>query len=372
MPADNRFSAYIVAAPGLEAMVGEELRRLSIRDATVHHGGVGCSLTPSQLGLVHLQSRLATRVLIRISRFPATSFRDLEGGLRAIDWSAWLPSVAAIEVKAACSGSKLFHEGAVEERVNSALAARHGEGPPQRIYVRLQHDVATVSIDATGDGLHRRGWRQSIDQAPLRESLAAALLMVSGWDRKSPLLDPFCGSGTIPIEAALMARRVAPGRNREFAFHTWPRAGEVNWDRLVTAADADVIERTLRIVGSDTAVRAIDAARGNAQRAGVADTIAFECRPAADTPALSAKGWIVTNPPYGERVGGAVPAWQQLAALVDRSPGWRGAVVAPLKLVSTQLRSANLAPATARIDTANGGIRVQLTPFDGTDSSATG
>lgn len=369
MPADNRYSAYIVAAPGLEPMVGDELRKLSIRDATVHHGGVGCSLTPGQLGLVHLHSRLATRVLVRISRFPAVSFRDLEAGLRAIDWSAWLPEVSAIEVKAACSGSKLFHEGAVEERVNTALATRNGEGPQQRIYVRLQHDVATVSIDATGEGLHKRGWRQAIDQAPLRESLAAALLMVSGWDRKSPLLDPFCGSGTIAIEAALMARKVAPGRHREFAFHTWPRVDEVKWDRLLVAADADVIDRTVRIVGSDSAVRAIDAARGNADRAGVADTIEFACRAAAEVPPLGAKGWLVTNPPYGERVGGAVTAWQQLAALINRSPGWRGAVVAPLKLVSTQLRSANLAPATARVDTANGGIRVQLTPFDGVTAS---
>jgi putative N6-adenine-specific DNA methylase len=369
VPVDNRYSAYIVAAPGLEPMVGDELRRLSIRDATVHHGGVGCSLTPGQLGLVHLHSRLATRILVRISRFPATSFRDLEAGLRAIDWSAWLPEVAALEVKAACSGSKLFHEGAVEERVNTALASRHGEGPQQRIYVRLQHDVATVSIDATGDGLHKRGWRQAIDQAPLRESLAAALLMVSGWDRKSPLLDPFCGSGTIAIEAALMARKVAPGRHREFAFHSWPRAAEVQWDRLTRAADADVIDRTIKIVAADSAVRAIDAARSNAERAGVADTVEFACRTAAETPPLATKGWLVTNPPYGERVGGAVGAWQQLAALVDRSPGWRGAVVAPLKLVSTRLRSANLAPLTARVDTANGGIKVQLTPFEGVAAS---
>jgi putative N6-adenine-specific DNA methylase len=365
VPADRRFSAYVVTAPGLEPLIVDELRKLTVRDAIAHRGGVGCSLTPAQLGLVHLHSRVATRVLLRIHRFPATSFRDLEAGLRGIDWAAWLPVTSSIEIKAACSGSKLFHEGAVEERAAAILQSRTGDGPTHRIYVRLQHDVCTVSLDATGDALHRRGWRQAVDQAPLRETLAAALLMVSGWDRKAPLIDPFCGSGTIAIEAALMARRIAPGRHRHFAFVDTPFADDVRLDRLTTAAEADVIARRVRVIGSDIAVRAIDAASANAERAGVADDIDFSCAAAADLQPPAGKSWIVTNPPYGERVGGAISSWQQLAGLFQRAPQARGAVIAPQRLVSAHLRSARPVPATERVETHNGGISVQLTRLNG-------
>ena len=198
---------------------------------------------------------------------------------------------------------------------------------------------------------------------PVRETLAAGLLMASGWTKRAPLVDPFCGSGTIAIEAACMARRIAPGRDRSFALLHWPRAEEVRWERLIAGADDERVERIPTIAGSDISAHAIAAATANAVRAGVADDVQFTVM-AADAVRLGARpGWIVTNPPYGERLRASAPAWQQLAALIERSPQWRGAVIAPRRLVDTALRAAQPVEHAHRFAVSNGGIGVELTPF---------
>jgi len=365
MSSNARLAAYVVAAPGLEPFVADELNLLGAHDVKAHHGGVDCTVTFPQLGLINLHLRTATRVLVRIARFRAVGFRDLEDGLAAIDWPAWITRGSTLSVTASSTASKLFHTGAIEERTTTALAKWNGEGPAQTVYVRVRRDIATVSIDASGEPLHKRGWRQAVDDAPMRETLAAALLISSGWDRRSPLVDPFCGSGTIAIEAASMARRIPPGRHREFAFQTWPRFADMRWDRLLVGADDEMIDRIVPISGSDISQHAIDAAHANAARAGVADRVEFRTCTAAEVTPTEPLGWVVTNPPYGARIKGGTQPWRQLADLLGRVPRWRGAVIAPSRIVDSHLGAAHLAAAADRVGVGNGGIKVQLVPFAG-------
>ena len=362
---ESRVTAFVVVAPGLESLLLEELIHLGVRDGRVRHGGVGCSLTLPQLGLAHLHLRIATRVLVRVGRFPAHNFKELESGLRTIDWAAWLSADASIDLRAASSGSQLYHEGAIVERAKAVLVGRTGEGAVQTVHLRVQHDAVTVSLDASGEPLHKRGWRQHIDGAPMRETLAAALVMISNWDRRKPLVDPFCGSGTVVIEAAMMARKMPPGRHRSFAFHTWPRAEEVRWDRLTASADADVLDRQLIIHASDTSAKAVDAVTANAARAGVGDAVTTTRCEAVAVVMPGSIGKIITNPPYGERVHGAATAGRQLASLLERSPGWGGAVIAPAAVIAGHLRRAHPAAPADRIAVLNGGIAVQLVAFEG-------
>lgn len=351
-----RVEAFVVATPGLEPLVQEELTKLGVRPANVTHGGVNCSLTWPQLWAVHLRSRVATRVLVRVARFKADGFDSLATGLQRVDWSAWLPD-GGVEVSASADGtSALFHTGAIAERVAEQLGRGVGE---QAVLVRVQRDVVTVSLDATGLALHKRGYRGAAGKAPMRETLAAALVLASGWDPRSPLVDPFCGSGTVLIEAALMARRMAPGRHRSFQFMAWPSFDDTGWARLCKGADADVIERCPPLLGSDRDAGAIEAARANAAAAGVGGDVTLDRRSVSDLMLPPRRGWVVTNPPYGARVGG--PDVRDLydrtgAVLRDRAVGWHVAVMASRETPVTRLHL----PLVPTLETTNGGISVAV------------
>ncbi len=352
----TRLEAFVVAAPGLEPMVQAELVKLGVRPANVTHGGVNCSLTWPQLWAVHLKSRMATRVLVRVARFKADGFDTLTAGLARIDWSAWLPA-GGVDVAASTDGkSKLFHTGAIAERVVAQIG--RGEGT-QQVLVRVQRDVVTVSIDATGPALHKRGYRGPAGKAPMRETLAAALLVASEWDVKKPLVDPFCGSGTIVIEAAMRARRIAPGRHRTFQFMQWPSFDAVAWERLVKGADSDVIERCPPLLAFDRDDGAVAATLANATTAGVAGQINAERRAASDLVLPSTAGWIVSNPPYGARVGG--PDVRDLYdrfgdVLRERARGWHVALLASRDTPVTRLKL----PLVPMLETTNGGIPVAV------------
>jgi putative N6-adenine-specific DNA methylase len=209
----------------------------------------------------------------------------------------------------------LYHEAAVAERVTGAIADRLGKSPPvqkcredpatdppQLIVVRLLGNLCTISMDSSGALLHRRGYRLATAKAPLRETLAAAMVMASGWDSSSPLLDPFCGSGTIPIEAALLAKRVPAGYSRRFAFMDWPGFDSKSWDELVAHAGKAITSDIPKIVGSDRDAGAIQAAHANAERADVADCIEFSRKAISSIDPPPGPGWVVTNPPYGVRL----------------------------------------------------------------------
>jgi putative N6-adenine-specific DNA methylase len=235
----------------------------------------------------------------------------------------------------------------------------------QLFVVRLLRDECTVSADASGALLHRRGYRQATAKAPLRETIAAALIAASGWDGVAPLVDPLCGSGTIPIEAALRAMGIPPGKNRPFAAERWPGVSHTVVERARTElAEAAARTRSVplpAIVGSDRDEGAVAAARANAERAGVATETTFAVHALSDAAfPTGQRGWIVSNPPYGVRVGDAGRVrdlWAQLGhVLRARAAGWRIALLSPEPALERQLRM----PLRVVAQTSNGGIPIRL------------
>jgi putative N6-adenine-specific DNA methylase len=354
----RRLEAFVVVAPGLETLAHDEVTRLGIRPARRTHGGIECEVTLAQLWALHLHSRLATRVLVRANRFRADGFDTLRNGIRRVDWAAWLAPGTAVRVDATCDrDSKLFHSDAVAARVAEAIGRPAGEGAT--VLVRVRRDVVTVSVDATGVSLHQRGYRQDVAKAPLRETLAAAVVVGSSWDRRAPFVDPFCGSGTLAIEAAMLALRVPPGLQRSFACWDWPSFDRERWDRQADAARADILERELVVVASDRDDGAVAATLANAARAGV--TVQAERRAISDLALPVKRGWIVTNPPYGQRTGDPATVRDLYdrtgAVLRDRASGWQLSVLAPPQPPLVGRLGIDLAET---LRTSNGGIPVVL------------
>jgi putative N6-adenine-specific DNA methylase len=328
---------FAVATPGLEAVTAREIAGLGGEDVRAIRGGVGFA-GPLELGFrANLWLRTAAEMRLRLLRFYAPSERLLAQRAAEIDWALYLGGggegdAAAIEVST--TRSALRDERRVATLVREGWPAGGRQGGGQRIYVRLVQDTCTISIDMSGDALHRRGYRQEQSRAPLRESVAAALILASEWDPATTFLDPMCGSGTLPIEAALIALDRAPGLERRFACEDWPGSSAGTWTVLRAEARARV--RTVLaapIFGFDRNAGALGVARRNAERAGVAAEIAFERRFLADLapPAVAAPGLVATNPPYGRRIRdeedpGAIYA-ELGRALRERFGGWRAAFV---------------------------------------------
>ncbi|MFL5422416.1 MAG: class I SAM-dependent RNA methyltransferase [Myxococcales bacterium] len=289
---------------------------------------------------------------------------------------------ASVRLRVTSRKSKLYHTEAIAQRLREAIERKVGllralsvlgddeteeeeRGPAQLFVVRAVRDTIVVSADSSGEHLHRRGYRQAVAKAPLRETLAAAMLLGSGWRGETPLVDPMCGSGTIPIEAAMIARRMAPGRARAFAFERWPEIDSASWARLREETRARELTRAgVAIRGSDRDAGAIDAARSNAERAEVSEDVEFAVAPlsatAPDSSWYGGPGAIVTNPPYGIRVGEAGPLRDLYAALGratrDAYRGWRLAVLSP----GPELEAQIALEFEERFRTTNGGIPVRL------------
>ena len=303
--AESRSSSHevlVVCPPGLEALVVGELTDLGVKHTRSEKGGVTCSLTTRQLYAANRSLRCATRILGRIARFTVRSFADLERRVNEIEWDDYLPAGVQARFRVTTRRSKLWHDKAVEERFMRAFKLVSPHASEQLFVVRGSHDRFTVSVDSSGAPLHERGWRQALAKAPLRESVAAGLLMASEWDPTTSFIDPFCGSGTLAIEAALRATGQPPGGQRQFAFKQWPDFQPGTW-ASVTTAQAEPTLSVPAIVATDRDAGAIDAAEANAERAGVAELIDFRVAPIADlqTPE-GGPGHLVTNPPWGGRV----------------------------------------------------------------------
>ena len=264
----------------------------------------------------NLWLRTASRLLVRLGCFHATAFPELRRKATGLAWEEYLAPEKSIAMRVACQRSRLYHETAVAERIAGAIAERVGKppsvrrysedpesDPPQLILVRFVDNLCTVSIDSSGALLHRRGYRLATAKAPLRETFASAMLLASEWDLRTPLLDPFCGSGTIPIEAALMAANIPPGLSRRFAFMDWPHFESKLWNQLISDAKKKIIPQLPAIMASDRDEGAIRAAKANAERAGVANFIEFSCKAISSISPPPGPGWVVTNPPYGVRLG---------------------------------------------------------------------
>jgi len=329
----------------------------------------------------NLWLRTASRVLVRVASFRAQAFHELERLARAVPWEHYVASGSAVRFRVTSKKSRLYHTGGIAQRFSEAIEHRLGgsvvvgdarsdendeddvEGPaPQLFVIRVSHDAFTVSADSSGALLHQRGYRKAIAKAPLRETLAAAILIASDWNGSTPLIDPFCGSGTIPIEAALLARQIAPGFSRSFAFETWPSFDRSRWDAVrAKAAEGVRAGAGVQIKGSDRDAGAIEAAAENAERAGVTGDLELSVRAvSAIDDCAGEEGLVVTNPPYGVRVGEAARLRDLYAKLGQvlrgKCPGWRVALLSADPRLEGELRL----PLEERLRTRNGGIPVRL------------
>ncbi len=373
---------FAIVAPGLESLALAEARALGLPvELAEGGGGIAWDGDLRSVLVANAALRIASRVVVRLAAFEARSFAELERHARQVPWSRIVAPNTAVRFRVTCKKSKLYHSDAVAQRLADAVTravpgvkAEGGSGAEdeashddaQLFVVRLLRDHCTVSADTSGALLHRRGYRQATAKAPLRETIAAALLAASGWDLTAPLVDPFCGSGTIPIEAALMARGLPPGGARTFAAERWPGVSRTLGDRIrAELAGAARTGAPTTIVGADRDAGAIEAALANADRAGVARDIAFATQSisAAVFPAGTA-GWVVTNPPYGVRVGDTDRVrdlWAQLGhVLRARARGWRVALMSPDPVLERQLGLGLKVVA----QTTNGGIPVRLVVGD--------
>jgi putative N6-adenine-specific DNA methylase len=378
----NLFPIYCVCTPGLEPFLRQELQQLGLLKAEAAQtgaqgGGVAFDGDPHALYRANLWLRTASRVIVRLGAFEAVGFSELRRRAARLEWERYLKPGAPVSLRVTCHKSRLYHSDAVAERVGVAIGDRLGQAPPalksydedegtppQLVIVRLAHDQCTISLDSSGELLHRRGYRLASAKAPLRETLAAGMLLACGWDKVAPLIDPFCGSGTIPIEAALLADGIAPGGHRRFAFMDWPGFDKALWQAMLSRAEK--AQKRLHasgvphILASDRDAGAIEMARANAQRAGVADRIEFACQAVSAIQPPKQPGWIVTNPPYGLRVSADTDLRNLYAQLGNvlrtKCPGWQvGILCSELALLGqTGLKL------DSRLSLVNGGVAVKL------------
>lgn len=355
----SRLDAAAICTPGLEAVCEAELRALGIKPKTGAHGVVEFWATTRQLYAANLWLRTASRVLIRIAKFRATDFAHLQARAAEVDWTPWIPDDYAPQFRVTAHKSALYHTDAVAQRLHQVVGPPSIGEPEQPFVVRLDHDIVTVSVDSGGIPLHRRGWRVDIGVAPLRPTMAAALLKLAGWDGTTPLADPFCGSGTIAIEAALIARNLPPGGSRRFAFQSWPGFEPGTWASVNGGAAALARTVDIAIEASDRDATAVQATAANAERAGVADLLRVEERVVSHLTGATGPGLVASNPPYGKRVGdGDLSAlYRRFGAVVrERRPEWGLAIVAADPRLARRADRA-LTPLTAL---GHGGIRVEF------------
>ncbi len=371
-PTDQRF--FAVAAPGLEAITAAELDRLGIAREAPEPGGVGFGGGFDAMARTNLWLRTSSRVLLRMGEFHARALGELERRAAGIEWGRYLSASQPVQLRVTSRKSRLYHQKAIAERISNAIARVTGapvsaasgaedeaHDTGQLVIVRMLRDECLISLDTSGELLHRRGYRQAVAKAPLRETLAAALLVASGWDPSFPLLDPFSGSGTIPIEAALLARRIAPGLARSFGFERWPGHDAAAVERHREAARESTLPGTsVAIMGSDRDSGAVEAARGNAGRAGVLADVSFEKAAVSAVAAPPGKGWVVSNPPYGVRVGEQRKLRDLYARLGQvlrgQFPGWTVALLLSRGHARAEL-GLDLDPVAT---TRNGGIEVDI------------
>jgi len=321
---------------GIEAITKKEIEKLGYKNLTVENGKVELSGGVEDIARLNTWLRTAERVLIKMAEFKATSFESLFNQTEAIDWADLIPVDGKMHIVGKSVKSELYSvpdcQSIVKKAIIKAMTRGHKtdtfleDGPVYKIEVALLKDVVTLSIDTSGAGLHKRGYRVNAGAAPLKETLAAALVMMSRWKYSQPMIDPFCGSGTILIEAAMFARNMAPGLKRSFVCEEWDGFDAKIFSRVREEAAAKMFtDKTYELYGYDIDGRVLNQARANAKAAGVAADIKFHQKDFKDFSSAFKTAALVTNPPYGERLSEETEVRrlnEMLGDLRDDFPHW--------------------------------------------------
>jgi putative N6-adenine-specific DNA methylase len=334
MTGQTRFDIFLITAPGLEGALCDELHERGFGDAGAEVGGVTIKGGWPDVWRANLEVRGASRILARIGSFRVVHLSQLDKLARRFDWSQVLRRDVPVRVEATCKRSKIYHAGAVKQRVETAI--RDELGAPisadagVRVRARVEDNVCTLSIDTSGELLHKRGHKEAVSKAPIRETLASLFLRQCGYDGMEPVLDPMCGSGTFVLEAAEIAAGLAPGRSRDFAFEQLAGFDKKAWQSLHNpppTADTD-----LRFYGSDRDAGTVRMSTANAIRADVSHLTSFEQQTVKDLQCPEGPtGLVMVNPPYGGRIGSKAQLhtlYRNLGlALRNRFSGWRVGMV---------------------------------------------
>ncbi len=359
------FELFVACAPGLEPLLAEELAELGLTPQP-SAGGVTVQASRAQLYRVLLGAGLALKVLLRVGSFHAAHFAKFEHALQQLDWGRVIGEGARIDVRASASKSKLYHTGAIRERVLRVLATKLGAvasddsaEPALAVHARLERDVCTISVDLGGEALHKRGYRKETGKAPLREDVARALLRLARHHAGEALVDPLCGAGTFPIEGLLLASRTPPNARRSFAVEQLP----LHEAQLLTQERARLLAQALAVHtphrGSDRDRGVVAAAERNAERAGLAAQTSFRACALSAVELPEGPSLIIANPPYGVRIGDAnklVDLYAALGALRKRSASARLALVT----ANPRLAAATGVDLESALMTDLGGLKVCL------------
>ncbi|MAT16870.1 MAG: RNA methyltransferase [Planctomyces sp.] len=334
----------ILSTFGLEAVVGRELKSLGYPEYTIQDGRISLTADLDAICRTNLWLRSADRVLVKIGEFPAHDFGELFDRTTALPWEDWLPENAEFPVRGKSIKSELHSVPTCQSIVKKAIVNRlqkaykkewfAEDGPSFPIDVSIRNDEVTLAIDTSGAGLHKRGYRKSVGPSPLKETLAAGLVQLSYWNSERLLVDPFCGTGTILIEAAWIGRNIAPGLGRSFAAERWPIIDRKRWtDARLQAVDSQRRDIDMpRMQGYDTDRRALGMARGHAQEAKVEEDIHFQQQDFKDFTTSRKYGCLITNPPYGIRSGEEAEVeelYRQMGRIFPELETWSKYVITP-------------------------------------------
>jgi putative N6-adenine-specific DNA methylase len=364
MITDDDFEIFLVTSPGLESALAAEARAKGFKHPKSIAGGVTVKGSWPEVWRANLELRGAGRVLARIGAFRVSHLAQLDKLARRFPWGDVLRRDVPFRVEASCKSSRIYHSGAAAQRIETAIREELGAplSPDADVCIRarIENDLCTIAVDTSGELLHKRGHKQAVNKAPMRETLASLFLRLCAYEGKEPVIDPMCGSGTFVIEAAEIAAGLNPGRSRQFAFEQLATFDQAAWQRL--RGNENVVEPAFRFYGSDRDAGAIRMSRANAERAGVAGYTEFEQHSISDLVAPSgAPGLVIVNPPYGDRIGDK----KQLSALyrslgqtlLTGFAGWRvGLITNEVSLA----RATALPFAPPGAPVAHGGLRVML------------
>jgi putative N6-adenine-specific DNA methylase len=364
MNADGEFEIFLVASPGLEAALCEEARERGFAEPRAVEGGVLVSGGWPEVWRANLEIRGATRVLARFAAFRVHNLAQLDKRARRVAWGDILRPGVPVRVEVSCKRSRIYHAGAAAQRIETAIREEFGapvSGEAElRIMARIEDDLCTLSADTTGESLHKRGHKEAVARAPMRETMASLFLRQCGYDGTEPVVDPMCGAGTFVIEAAEIAAGLKPGRSRHFAFEHLASFDAAAWQRLRGTEAAAT--PAARFFGSDRDAGAIEMSRANAARAGVTGITEFRQLAIEDLTAPDGPpGLVIVNPPYGTRIGNKKHLHSLYRAightLLSRFAGWR------VGLVTTDAglaRATGLPFAPPGPPVMHGGLRVTL------------